>query len=623
MDTKNTTLNTPQSSTPTSVYQGDSVNLSLKGYKPKATTVPYGSNVEGVYFDGYPQLEKAPLSAPEYGIKQEKDIMVALRDGVRIAVDVYRPDVEGEKFPVILAWGLWGKDAQEAVAWNKDKPQPYYHSPFWDGTMEAGDYTYFVPRGFVHVIPDPRGIGNSEGDTQSGGGLHDPKDIHDLIRWIAQQPWCNGKVGMTGPSSYSWAQSNAASAADVPDELVAIHPDELPFVYSDYFHGMFDTMMHHIEFGRHGNDSTFTYANRPIPPAVPQMIQHVPKPVLDQWVKDALDHPDIKFNTKWYSSLRYPYKSPETFDMLLFSFHPHPLENRAHMIKKPMYIGTPWGVRFYIFGTFEVFEKASTPAEQKKLIVYPPGYPSRPYTDYHDETVRWYDHWLKEKDNGILEEPPIKLFVMGENKWRFEKEWPLARTEWTKFYLHPQGKLSAEPVQGNPAPDSFTQPAAYQDPTVFCLRYSTPPVTEDMEVTGPMAVYLDASLDIDDTNWMVDLVDVAPDGTRQQLSCGYLKAKFRAVDEAKSRPFQPIHPRQDPVPVVPGEVNTYAIEMMPTANVFKKGHSMELIIRNQDDILSRLGTWGVYMLPFMQTVTHTIHLGQSHILIPLIPAKKA
>jgi uncharacterized protein len=140
-----------------------------------------------------------------------------------------------------------------------------------------------------------------------------------------------------------------------------------------------------------------------------------------------------------------------------------------------------------------------------------------------------------------------------------------------------------------------------------------------MEVTGPLALYLEASIDIDDTNWMVDLVDVDPQGNRQLVSAGHLKAAHRALDAQKSKPYLPIHPMQRPVPIPPGEVIEYAIAMMPTSNVFQKGHAIELIIRNQDDILSRLGTWGVYMLPFMRTVTHHIHFGKSHLLLPVIP----
>ncbi len=603
-------------STPAGIYTGDSIKVMLKDYVPSAQPVPHGTQVQGVYFDGYPELLKNEGSQPRYGIKKEKDIMVTLRDGVRIAVDVYRPDVEGERFPAIVAWGTWGKDGQEAVAWNWDKPQKYYYSPFWDGTMEAGNYTYTVPRGYIHVIPDPRGIGNSEGISNGFESSHNPDDIYDTIEWVAAQPWCTGKVGMMGPSSYSVAQIGVAQ--NPPPHLVAIHPDEAPHIAGENFHGIWDTLLYHIIFGRHGNDSTFPARNIPQAPVPPLMTQMVPKEVLDQWVQEALNHPDIKYNTKWYSALKYPMKSPFAFDQILYSFHPQPIDTGFAKIKIPMYIGAPWVTRLYLWETFECFSNVSTPDGQKKLILYPPGFPPRPYASYHDEIVRWYDYWLKGIDTGIVDEPPIKIFVMGVNKWRFENEWPLARTQWTKYYLQPEGGLSKNPVDGSPQPDTFTQPAPYLDPTVYCLRYKTETFQEDTEITGPIALYFDATIDIDDTNWMVDLVDVDPEGNRQWISVGYLKAKFRAIDESRSKPYRPVHPRQDPVPVVPGEKTRYGIAMMPTSNVFLKGHSMELIIRNQDDILSRLGAWGVYMLPFMQTVTHTIHFGDSHLMLPVI-----
>ncbi len=171
----------------------------------------------------------------------------------------------------------------------------------------------------------------------------------------------------------------------------------------------------------------------------------------------------------------------------------------------------------------------------------PPGSPDRPFVQYADETVRWHDHWIKGIDTGILDEPPIKVFVMGINKWRFEDEWPLARTKWTKFYLHLKGGLSSDPP-GEGGHDTFTQPAPYKDPTVYCLRYSTGPLEDDVEVTGPLALYLEASIDKDDTNWIADLVDVDPEGNKQLISQGYLKAAHRALDKTKSKPYQPIHP---------------------------------------------------------------------------------
>ena len=107
------------------VYSSDSTRVTVKGYKPVAQAVPYGTDVKGIYFDGYPQVVKHEESPPVYKIKKEKDIIVACATEYARLVDVYRPDVEGEKFPAILAWGGWGKDAQEAIEWNYDKPQPY------------------------------------------------------------------------------------------------------------------------------------------------------------------------------------------------------------------------------------------------------------------------------------------------------------------------------------------------------------------------------------------------------------------------------------------------------------------------------------------------------------------
>jgi predicted acyl esterase len=603
------------------VYSGDSLNFNLKDYTPSPQQIPYGANVEGVLFDGYPQLVKHTGSEPAYRVRIEKDIMVPMRDGVRLAADVYRPDIEGEKFPALLAFGFWGKDAQEAIGWLADKPQKYYHSPFWDGNMEAMNYNFTVPRGYAHVIPDPRGIGNSEGFGTMGMW-----DVYDMVEWIAAQPWCSGKVGMMGPSSYSVYQIHAGLMK--PPHLVALHPDENPAGSGDYFKGVYDLLVYHIFMGRHGNDAAFPAPNYDFTPPPPSFLN---LPDIKERLEEALNHPDIKYNSKWYSYLRYPRKFPFFFDNLLSSFHPRPepdnfMDADLHpagldRITLPMYQGAPWITRFYLFATFDVWEKTGTPKKSNKLIVYPPNFPDRPYVEYHDELVRWYDYWLKGIDTGILDEPPIKMFVMGINKWRFEHEWPLARTKWTNFFLQPGGGLATKAPDAA-QPDSFTQPAPYLDPTVYCLKYATEPLASDLEVTGPPVLYLEAAIDIDDTNWMADLVDVDPKGNRQLVSSGYLKAAYRALDVTKSLPYQPVHPRQDPVPVSPGEVVEYAIAMMPTSNVFRKGHCMELIVRNQDDLLARLGTWGAYHLPFMRTVTHHIHFSKSHLLLPVIPASR-
>lgn len=610
-----------ESNNRTSVYDGNAIHAHIANYVPEATKVPCGTDVEGKFFDGYPQIVKSELPEPKYEIKVTKDVMVPLRDGVHVAIDVYAPDAEGP-FPVILCWGEWGKDSQDIVAWMNKTPQKYLDTPFWNGSLEGCDFTYTVPRGYIHVIAEPRGLGNSEGVNLGDATLHDPKDIYDTVEWIAAQPWCTGKVVMMGPSSYSRAQLKAGQ--EPAPHLVALRPDEAPEPFAaENFTGIYDPLLYNVHHGAHAYDQQPPVSyHQPEPRLLANAVRTLPPEELKAKQAELLEDPDIKYNLKYYPEVRYPGSSPYLLDDLFYFKHPFPVESGFDRIRVPMYIGTCWNNRLYEWGTFEAFRKANVPDEQKKLIVYPPLFPARPYCWYHDEALRWFDYWVKGEDNGIADEPRVKLFVMGENKWRFENEWPLARTQYTKYFLQPGGGLSTTAPSADSAPESFTQPAPYLDPTVYCLRYATEPFAEDTEVTGEIALHLDAAIDIDDTNWIADIFDVDERGERFMISSGHLKAKFRAMDESKSLPHRPFHIRQEPVPVVPGEVNRYDIALVPTANVFKAGHRLELVIRNQDDMRGTLAKNGVSLMPFMQTVTHSIHFGESHVLLPIIPAKK-
>lgn len=602
-----------------SIYSADEIKAVLSGYIPSAQTVPYGAEIDGVYFDGYPQLTKSPPPEATYSVKVEKDVMVPMRDGIRVAIDIYHPDVQDETFPAILCWGEWGKDAQDIVEWMEETPQLYWDSPFWNGSIEGCNYNYTVPRGYIHIIAEPRGIGNSEGVNLGDSSLHRREDIYDTVEWIARQPWCNGKVVMMGPSSYSRAQLQAGQ--EPAPHLVALRPDEAPEPFAaENFTGIYDPLLYNVHCGVHAYDQLPPVSyNQPEPRQQPKAFSMYSKEVFKEKLQELLDDPDIKYNMKFYPEVRYPASSPTLVDDLMYFKHPVPLDNGLHNIKVPMYVGTCWNNRLYEWGSFEAFRKANLPDKHKKLIVYPPMFPSRPYAWYHDEAIRWFDYWVKGKDNGIMDEPNVKVFVMGINKWRFADSWPLKETQWTKFYLHPQGGLSTSKAAADSAPETFTQPAPYKDAKVYCLRYATEPFSEDTEVTGEVALHIDAAIDIDDTNWMADVVDIAPDGETRLISSGQLKAKFRAIDEEKSLPHRPVHLRQEPVAIGPGEVNRYDIALVPTANVFLKGHSMGVIIRNQDDMMSKMARNGVYLLPFMRDVTHTIHFGESHLLVPIIP----
>ena len=613
------TLNIKNAQPNLTTYRTDDIIIrGHKGYKIFGKPVPYGTDVEGVYFDGYPQIIKKEGSQPIYTVKTEKDVMVPMEDGVRLATDIYRPDAEGKKFPALLSFFGWGKELQEMTRWLRDIPlQEYYDSPLWDGCIEAGDIDYLVTRGYVHVIAEPRNIGKSEGKGEHTSSMWVSRsDTRRLIDWIAEQPWCDGNVGMTGACGFGGSQLEMAE--NPPPSVKAITPFlNIYPMRGDYgFTGIFDCKLFNVLTGRHGNDSAPVPENTPTPPEMFKL----PKEELERRIEEACNHPDIKYNSKWYSLLKYPMRCPMVFDQLLESFHPTPSPpSKLPQKTIPTYLSTSGIAGMHVWSTFESWEHMGS--KDKKLLLWPNLSPDRPQVQYSDDAVRWFDYWMKGIDNGIMDEPPLKIFVNGINKWRFENEWPLARTEYVKFYLHPRGGLSTEPVQGTHAPDTFTQPAPYLDPTVYCLTYRTEPMPQNVETTGYIALYLYASIDKEETNWMVDLIDADPEGKRTLVSNGYLAAEHRALDKAKSRPYQPIHPRQDPVPVPPGEVIEYAIAIMPTSMVFKKGHSIELIIRNQDDLLGRLGAWGVHYLPHMQTVTHNIHFGKSHLLLPFIPSK--
>ena len=139
------------------IYCADELVIQRSGQRAVAEKVPYGEEVLNRYFDGYPELIKGEEMQPKYTLKLEKDVKVPMRDGVQLYTDIYRPDVEGEKFPALLAYAYWEKDVNESFAWMAEHPQAYLDTPFWDGSLEACNFNYTVPRGFAHVIPDPRG----------------------------------------------------------------------------------------------------------------------------------------------------------------------------------------------------------------------------------------------------------------------------------------------------------------------------------------------------------------------------------------------------------------------------------------------------------------------------------
>src|SRR6516225_7577914 len=172
---------------------------------PSSSTMLLSPNHPGPVYDRKPEFSD---------IACDIDVTVPMRDGIKLCVDVYRPNATG-KFPALLAFAIYNKDIQGPDLAEALPPQPAW-SPLWTGPMEAGDTKFFVSRGYVHVIGSPRGVGKSQ-----GGGSRE-WDCYDLIEWIAAQDWCDGNVGMVGISGFGAEQ--LAVAKQAPPHLKAIFP---------------------------------------------------------------------------------------------------------------------------------------------------------------------------------------------------------------------------------------------------------------------------------------------------------------------------------------------------------------------------------------------------------------
>jgi predicted acyl esterase len=565
-------------------------------------------------------------SKPKYQVKVEKDVYITMRDGVRLAADIFRPNAEG-KFPALLAYGQYGKELDE---WGLTFPPQARPSPLWDGAIEAGDTKYIVPRGYAHIVADARGTGKSQGECCGfigTGGDWEGKDCYDLVEWIAHQDWCDGNVGMVGISYLAAVQILAA--AEQPPHLKAIFCNGGHFdMYEWAYHGGIFWLMPRAALEGRGGDSGVAWKN-----VVSAAMKKLGKEEFERRIQERLNDPDVKNYPNFVHILHYPQPHPQFIDWIVnpcdgpFYQKDSPI-SKADRVKIPAYLSVKWGRGWTVDGTIDCFQAIQGP---KKLELQPfPPMQERPYHEHHDLLIRWYDYWLKGIDTGIMDQPPIKLFVEGIKKWRNEHEWPLARTKWTEFYLRPRHQLSMEPEPLSTdcvPPDGFYQPPLTVTNVVHTLRYVSPPMTEDTEVTGPSVLYLYASIDSDDTNFIVKLNDIDPYGNRAPLTTGWLKASHREIDEGKSTFWRPHHPHTRGVPVVPGEIYKYAIRIYSMSNVFKAGHRIELEIRSQeasDDPLAALLPPDASHLPSGRAVTHKIHRDKdhpSHLLLPVIPIK--
>jgi uncharacterized protein len=556
-------------------------------------------------------------SQPKYKIKEEKNVFVKMSDGVRIAIDVYRPDAKG-KFPALLGMSAYGKDLQVLPLKTQSKGN---NSQLWDGPIEAGDPNYIVPRGYIHVIGDFRGSGDSEGELMSG----DPKQAKDgaeIVEWIAKQPWCDGNVGMLGISAFAMFQLRVAM--EQPPHLKAIFPWE-PHIENEPC-GVIGSGSWRIWSGRPmdagGNNGSGMAPRNP----VSALMKKLGKEKFELLQAERLKDPDLIMYSYFWSFARYPFKNPPFADQLLDPYqeilepHAYPLEK----IKVPVHTGSAW-LAGWAGDVFEIMNRVQAPV---KVSMWAPGDDVRPWRAQNEELIRWMDHWLKGIDTGYMQEPKIKMFVTGAKEWRYENEWPLARTKWTKLYLHSWGRLMEDEYidRDENEPDCFVQEPLNVTSEVKSLKYTTAALAKDTTVIGPFAVNWHAAIDQEDTTWSVRFRDldehgqVVPVCPPQQLDLSdrtWIRASYRTLDEKRSKPYKPWHTNKRD-PCKPGEIYNNSLYLDTIAHVFKAGHRMQIEFCCMDAVP------GYMHMCNSKTVCHKIYhdsVHPSYLLMPFIPGK--
>jgi uncharacterized protein len=544
------------------------------------------------------------------------DTRILARDDVALAADLFLPDDSGPH-PVLVALSPYGKEIQSLPI----PPQPPTSPVYWR-EIEAGDPQYLTDAGYAHLIVDVRGTGKSEGTYRGWMSSDEARDAYDVIEWAAEQVWCDGNVGMAGVSYFGAVQ--LAAAALQPPHLKAIMPLNAP---ADYYregshhggilHTFFDYIYAVYARGREESDT----------------VADASAEQLEQLIERLTADADLAMYPGLFNTAANPERSPLFFDLLA-----NPLDGRFYWersayryydkIKIPFYTGSGWWAygHMHLRGAFQHYEGIDAP---RKLFIESRVEADAPMDEaYNAELVRWYDHWLKGIDNGIMDEPPIKLHVRGAG-WREEHEWPLARTEWVELHLQPGGGLAREVADGD-EPDVFVQPPVVEEHRVATCDYLTPALTEEVELIGPAALTLFASIDCDDTNWMASLIDVAPDGREVEITRGFLKASHRALDTEHSRPWRPYHPHLEAESVDPGRVYEYRIELSPLASVFATDHRIKLSVSCLDHSMwpprdLELGAdhqpWHVCR---SVTVSHSIHMSAEHpsaLVLPMVSGK--
>ena len=556
----------------------------------------------------------------------QKDVVQLMRDGTELRADLYLPEGDGP-FPVIL----------ERTPYNKDR----------SSEVQVDAPAFFASRGYGVVIQDVRGRFQSDGHFRPfhDDGWGPNRDGYDTVAWIAAQPWCDGQVGTFG-GSYSGATQYRLAPTRPPhlktmvvrESSADYHAEwvyrggayELAFMFL-WTLGVTNNNLAQLAAGevysRHAGILEKALAE------TESWLNHQPLSTmplfegLSDWYTDFLAQPnDGPFWWQWniarqHDQIDVPiYHVGGWFDIFLNGTIKNYMGLRAkartaearqgqHLIIGP-WIHAPAQIGLSVQGEVDFGPQAAQ--------------------DFNAMRLPWYDYWLKGIDNGVMDEPPVKLFVMGENAWRTAEDYPLPNTDYTDWYFHAGGELNLNPPQAAESPDSYLYDPADPVPTQGgntlyipggavdqrpiedrCLTYTSQPLSEDLTIIGPVKCILEAMSSAPDTDWVVRLTDVHPDGYSRLLCDGILRARYRQSET-------------DPTLLTPNQVYQFEVDLWATANTFKAGHRIRVAVTSScfprfDRNLNTGGPFGGEVIgqTALNTVFHDV-LRPSRIVLPVI-----
>jgi len=504
-------------------------------------------------------------------VRVDKNVVVPMRDGIKLYANIYRPDGD-ESFPVILIRLPYGKD--EAYC---EMPA---HGKYW------------AKKGYICVVQDVRGKFRSEGTFYPY--INEANDGYDTLNWIAAQPWCDGNIGMTGESYYGYTQW-AVAPLNHPN-LKCIAPG---VTYTDtygvsvYNNNVF-CLKQKTNWAIKMNAKKCGNFFKLNPWHLPLISMDDDAGIKCEYYKDWILHPS---RDSYWDPINVCQKHNE--------------------VKIPAYHWSGW-YDVLLPGTIKswlgVKESGGSPKarENQWLLIAPVDHQLTPRLTHrigkieigkeawtYDRLQQFFDYWLKAIDNDFSKTPRVEIFTIGDNKWRFENEWPPAKVKYTKYYLHSNGCANTLNGDGlldrNEPGDEPTDSYVYDpnDPVAISLKmdlwsiakelksrtsvekredvlvYATPKLKKDLEITGPITVTLFAASSVRDTDFTAALVDVFPDGYAHMIQQGITRARYR--DSASKASL-----------IKPAKVYEYTIDLCATSYVVKEEHTIRVEICSSD-----------------------------------------